>query len=280
MNCNQNLYYQYHQDHGHTTEDCRNLWDHLEQLVRKGKLKHLLHHSSGQGGQANSMFRGNVAPRPPLGTINVIFAAPRRTRSCPSRIMSVSCCSGENSSPMPKRVKMSVPLVLSFSDADKLETIQPHDDALVVTLRIGGYDVKRVMIDQGSTAEIMYPDLYKGLGLKPENLTTYSSPLVSFEGKMVVPKGQVKLPMQVDTDVVEVDFIMVDAFSPYTTIMGRPWLHTLGVISSTLHQKVKYPSRDQVLEIVGNQSVARKCLVAAIQHKPEVDTSVTAENDL
>ena len=84
---------------------------------------------------------------------------------------------------MPKRVKMNVPLVLGFSNEDKLGTIQPHDDALVVTLRIGGYDVKRVMIDQGSAAEIMYLDLYKGLGLKPENLTTYSSPLVSFEGK-------------------------------------------------------------------------------------------------
>ena len=90
---------------------------------------------------------------------------------------------------MPKRVKMNVPLVLSFSDVDKQGTIQPHDDAQVVTLRIGGYDVKRVMIDQGSTIEIMYPDLYKGLGLKPKNLTTYSSHLVSFEGKMVVSKG-------------------------------------------------------------------------------------------
>ena len=48
---------------------------------------------------------------------------------------------------MPKKVKMNVPLVLSFSDEDKLGTIQPHDDALVVTLRISGYDVKRVMID-------------------------------------------------------------------------------------------------------------------------------------
>ena len=48
---------------------------------------------------------------------------------------------------MPKRVKMNVSLVLSFSDADKLRTIQPHDDALVVTLRIRGYDVKRVIID-------------------------------------------------------------------------------------------------------------------------------------
>ena len=68
----------------------------------------------------------------------------------------------------------------------------------------------------------MYPDLYKGLGLKPENLTAYSSPLVSFEGKMVIPKGQIKLPMQTGLVVVEVDFIVVDVFSPYTVIMGRP----------------------------------------------------------
>ena len=78
---------------------------------------------------------------------------------------------------------------------------------------------------------------------------------------------------------VKVDFIVVDAFSLYTAIVGKPWLHILGVVSSTLHQKVKYPSRDQVLEIVGSQSVARQCLVAAIQYKPEGDTSVNAEND-
>ena len=181
---------------------------------------------------------------------------------------------------MPKRVKMNIPLVLSFLDADKQGTIQPHDDTLVVTLRIGGYDVKRVMIDQRSAAEIMYPDLYKGLGLKTENLTTYNPPLVSFEGKMVVPNGQIRLPVQASTDVVEVNFIVVDVFSPYTAIMGRPWLHSLGTVSSTLHQKVKYPSGDQVLKIVGSQSIARQCLIAAIQHKPEVDTSAIIENNL
>ena len=90
---------------------------------------------------------------------------------------------------MPKRVKIGIPLVLGFSNKDKLGTVQPHNDALVVTLRIGGYDVKKVMIDQGSTAEIMYPDLFKGLNLKSENLTAHSSLLVSFEGKMVISKG-------------------------------------------------------------------------------------------
>ena len=95
--------------------------------------------------------------------------------------------------------------------------------------------MKIVKIDQGSAAEIIYPDLYKGLDLKPENLTAYSSPLVSFKDKMVFPKGQIRLPVQIGTEVVEVDFIVVDVFSPYTAIMGKPWLQTLGAVSSTLH---------------------------------------------
>ena len=84
---------------------------------------------------------------------------------------------------------MEIPLVMGFSNEDKIGTIQPHDDALVITLRIGGYDVKRVMVYQGSAVEIMYPDLYKGLNLKSEDLTPYSSPLVSFEGKLIILKG-------------------------------------------------------------------------------------------
>ena len=192
----------------------------------------------------------------------------------------MSCYSDDESNSVPKRIKTNVLLVLSFSNAENQGTIQPHDDALVVTLRIGGYDVNRVMVDQGSATEIMYPDLYKGMGLKFEDLMTYSSPLVSFKGKMVVPKGQIRLPVQAGADVVEVNFIMVDAFSPYTAIMGRPWLHSLGAVSSTLHQKVKYPSGGQVLEIMGSQSMARQCLIAAIQHKPESGTSATKENDL
>ena len=50
---------------------------------------------------------------------------------------------------------MSFNPVLSFLEEDKIGTIQPHDDALLITLRIGDYDVKRVMLDGGSTAEVM-----------------------------------------------------------------------------------------------------------------------------
>ena len=56
---------------------------------------------------------------------------------------------------------------------------------------------------------------------------------------------------------VEVDFIVVDAYSPYTAIVARPWLHTLETVSSTLHQKIKYTSEGQIKEILGDQDMAR-----------------------
>ena len=150
----------------------------------------------------------------------------------------------------------------------------------MITLQIGGYDVKRVMVDQGSATEIMYLDLYKGLNLKAEDLTPYSSPFASFKGKIIIPKGQIRLPVQTGSEVVEVDFIVMDAYSPYTTIITKPWLHTLGAVSSALHQKVKYPFEGQIKEILGDQSMARQCLVAAIQHKPEAKSSAHEGKDL
>ena len=148
--------------------------------------------------------------------------------------MSVARLSSGDTNQDPKRARVELPLVMGFSDEDKIGTIQPHDNALVITLRVEGYDMKRVMVDQGNAVEIMYPDLYKWLNLKAEDLTPYSSPLVRFEGKIIIPKGQVRSPVQTGSEV-EVDFIVVNAYSPYTAIVARPWLHTLGAVSFTLH---------------------------------------------
>ena len=139
--------------------------------------------------------------------------------------------------------------------------------------------MKRVMVDQGSAAEIMYPDLFKGLNLRTEDLTPYNSPLVSFEGKVIIPKGQIRIPVQTGSETVEVDFIIVDAYSPYIAIVARPWLHTLGAVSSTLHQKIKYPSGDKIEEKLGDQIMARQCMIASIRQKPEVE-SVTHGEEL
>ena len=111
--------------------------------------------------------------------------------------------------------------------------------------------MKRVMVDQGNAAEIMYPDLYRGLSLRAEDLMPYSSPLVSFEGNVITLKGQIRLPVQTGSEMVEVYFFIMDAYSPNTAIVARPWLHTLGAVSSTLHQKIGRAScRERVLVAV------------------------------
>ena len=78
----------------------------------------------------------------------------------------------------------------------------------------------------------------------------------------------------------EVDFIMVDAYSFYTAIVARPWLHTLGAVSSTLHQKIKYPFEGEIEEILGDQDMARQCMVAAIRHKPEAELVTLSKREL
>ena len=95
----------------------------MDQLVREGKLKQLLHHSSNLGGQTDTQLERENPSRPPLGTINIIFAAPGRTGSCPSRIMSVARLSSEDGSHEPKRARLDRPLVMGFSDEDKIGTI-------------------------------------------------------------------------------------------------------------------------------------------------------------
>ena len=108
MRCNQSLHCQYHQERGHTTEDYRTLWNHLEQLVRDGRLKQFLYRSNGHEDQAGLRAQGNASSRPPLGKINIIFAASRRTVLQPSKVMSVARPSAKDSNPEPKRARVEV----------------------------------------------------------------------------------------------------------------------------------------------------------------------------
>ena len=145
-------------------------------------------------------------------------------------------------------------------------TTQPHDDALEVTARINGFIVKRVLMDQGSRAKVMYPNLFMGFGLKNEDLSKYDTPLVGFDGQMVVPKGQILLPINMEGKevMVTVTFIVFNSFSPYTAILGRSWIHAMEAISSTLHVKVKFHIEHGIAIVRGNQQVARQCLVTAV----------------
>ena len=259
---NQNLYCTYHWDKGHTTEQCRVLKDHMGQLVKAGHLKEFVVELGNRGPGLGAQQRGNPVP-PPLGIIEVIHAMPGSKNAVRTKV-SIVASTGDFSEDQPptKRTKGRLEPI-AIDDEDLEGTIQPHDDALAIAARISGFLVKRVMIDQGSGANVMYPDLFKGLGLKNQDLAKYDSLLVSFDGRVVILQGQISLLVSMEGKKVITTFIVVSSFSPYTVILGRLWIHAMGAILSTLHIKVKFRTKRGVATVRGNQKIARQCLIAA-----------------
>ncbi|XP_023873725.1 uncharacterized protein LOC111986326 [Quercus suber] len=266
---NQNLYCTYHKDKGRTTEQCRVLKDHLEQLAKAGYIKEFVLGEEDRGTGQGAAKRGNPLP-PPLEVIEVIHAPPRSLTSA-TRNGVLNVVTKERSSDAPpagKKMKLTQEPI-AFGDNDLEGTAQPHDDALVVTAPVGGFLVKRMMIDQGSGADVMYPDLYRGLGLKSGDLSKYRMPLVGFDGKLVIPEGQISMPVNMEGKEVMVTFIVVTSFSTYTTILSRPWIHAMRVVPSTLHVKVKFPTEHGIAVVRGSQQTARQCLISMVNQGKE-----------
>ncbi|XP_075663081.1 uncharacterized protein LOC142632590 [Castanea sativa] len=183
---NLNLYCTYHKDKGHTIEQCRVLKDHLEQLVKAGYFKEFVVEPRNQEAEQAARLRKNPLP-PPLGVIEVIHAVPRGAQASRTKgvlvVLPTEICTGKQ--PSEKKLRYIKPPI-AFDDDDMEGTIQLHEDALVVTARIKDFLVKRVMIDQGSSADVMYPNPYKGLGLKKEDLSKYDIPFMGFGCHMVI----------------------------------------------------------------------------------------------
>uniref|UniRef100_A0A2N9J0F4 RNase H type-1 domain-containing protein n=1 Tax=Fagus sylvatica TaxID=28930 RepID=A0A2N9J0F4_FAGSY len=155
-----------------------------------------------------------------------------------------------------------------FSDEDLRDVQTPHDDPLVIKLRIGDSDVKRVLVDQGSCSEIMYPDLFHGLGLKQTDLQPYDAPLVGFSGESIRPMGRITLNVHTGPISLETEFVVIDVPSPYTAIMGRRWLHRLKAVPSSFHQKLRFPTDFGIMEIKGDQVASKQCIMAAVKQNP------------
>jgi hypothetical protein len=155
-----------------------------------------------------------------------------------------------------------------FLDEDLRDVQTSHEDPLVVKLRIGDSDVKRVLIDQGSCSEIMYPDLFHGLRLKQSDLQPYGAPLVGFFGESIRPMGQITMTVHPRLISIDTEFLVIDVPSPYTAIMGRRWLHRLKAVPSSLHQKLRFPTDFGIMEIKGDQVASKQCIMAAIKQNP------------
>ena len=214
------------------------LKDHLGQLVKTRYLKEFVVDSRNQGAEQGTLRKGNPLP-PPLGVIQVIHAAPRGTIITRRGVLTIASTRDCSRKQPPEKTMRIGWEPIAFGDEDMRGTIQSHDDVLVVTAQISGILVKRVIVDQGSRADIMYPNLFKGLGLKNQDLIKYDKLLVSFDGRVVIPEGQISLPVNMEGKEVMVNFIVVSSFSPYTAILRRPWIYAMGAVPSILHEKVK-----------------------------------------
>ena len=106
---------------------------------------------------------------------------------------------------------------------------QPHDDLLVIMLVIEGFNTKRILVDNGSLADIIYLFAFQQLKLDLGRLRPFDSPLISFSGDKVYPKGIVTLTVIVGVYprqlTCQLDFLVVDCPSSYNVIIGRPTLN-------------------------------------------------------
>ena len=88
---------------------------------------------------------------------------------------------------------------MSFNEEDTRGVKQPHNDPLVITLTIEGFNTKRILVDNGSSTNITYLPAFQQLKLDPGRLHPFDSPLVSFSGDRVYPKGIVTLVVTMET---------------------------------------------------------------------------------
>jgi hypothetical protein len=266
----------YHRERGHLTENCYKFKSHLEQLVSDGHLSEYVNPNlTKQEKMRQSDDRLGSSGTAPTGVIHVILSplctsiSPASYRSDLRKAFHLRQSYGiSDSAHLVPRFCSEVHVssdngTISFSDSDLHDVQLPHNDPLVITLRIGNYDVKRVLVDQGSFAEVMYQELYEKLGLGKSDISEFGSPVFGFSGESTIPLGKTTLPVLTGPINLQTEFIVIQAPSPYNAIMGRSWLHRMKAVPSTLHQKLRFPTKDGVMEINGDQVAAKQCVLAA-----------------
>ena len=176
---------------------------------------------------------------------------------------------------IPKMSRIDNP-VIKFSEDDALRLHHPHDDALVVSLQIGDYNMHRVLIDNSSSADILYYPAFQQMRIDKERLSPTNAPLVGFGGTKVFPLGAITLavtasdyPQQITK---EITFLIVDCSSAYNAILGRPTLNSWKAVTSTYHLMIKFLTEYGVGELRGNQVAARECYIAMLEMEDQQQT--------
>ena len=172
---------------------------------------------------------------------------------------------------------------ITFSDSDLEGCQHPRDDPLVVRAVVANKTVHRVLVDNGSSADIIFASAFDKMGIGREKLEHVNTHLRGFSGEKVLPLFSIQLvltlrkpPCQATTTV---RFLIVDAPSAYNMLLGKPSLNAIKAIPSAYHMMIKFPTESGVRMVRGDQRVARECYLASVKQKA-VDNVYMDELDM
>ncbi|KAK3022570.1 hypothetical protein RJ639_047548 [Escallonia herrerae] len=224
---NKDLWCHFHNDHGHTTDNCESLKRAIEALIKRGQLRKFVAPKEDRQ-QTPPAMEEREDREENAGIINTISGglaaggSSGRARKAYAREVYIT------SQPLDKKSKTVPVAAITFSDEDSKDIQTPHDDPLVITVRAGNFDVKRVLIDNGSSAEILFFDAFKKMNIPTDRLRKMDTPLYGFSNHPVAAEGIIALPVAIGTPPAQanfiLDFVVVKVPSAYNTILGRPAL--------------------------------------------------------
>ncbi|XP_073120815.1 uncharacterized protein [Henckelia pumila] len=174
---------------------------------------------------------------------------------------------------------------LSFSDKDLENPRGTHNDALIISATISNFWVKKILVDSGSSTNIIFHDAFVKLGISNAQFTPFNTPLVGFFGEIVEALGEVTLPLSLGSYPKRftkmVKFLLVKASCAYNMILRRPNLNIFQAIGSTYHMKLKFPTPEGVGEAIGDYRLARECHAVTLRgssgnHKRQVSSKERA----
>ncbi|KAL5541984.1 hypothetical protein UlMin_009694 [Ulmus minor] len=154
-----------------------------------------------------------------------------------------------------------------FTESEARDLWHPHTDAIVVTLRIVGRKVFRILVDNGSSADILFKSTFNRMNLVGVKIEPTASSLSGFTGDSISSEGILNLPDELRSSscqhIQAVDFVLVDCPSPYNAIIGRPTLNKIRAVTSTYHLLVKFPTVGGIGILRGDQTESREIYEAA-----------------
>ncbi|KAJ0983627.1 hypothetical protein J5N97_011882 [Dioscorea zingiberensis] len=128
-----------------------------------------------------------------------------------------------------------------------------------------------ILVDTGSSVDIIFWDAFERMGIGAENLRPTRSPLKGFNGDPLCPEGVITLPVVLGeaprTASASANFLVVRCSSSYNAIMGRPLLHMLAAVPSSYHMKLKFHTERGMGEVRGDQPASRRCYLTALKDK-------------